>query len=198
MPTLMLLSQNLSAGAALTLETSALPGGALRVAAFAAPARFLPLTSAKADTGVPLTATATGGAMGITRTAGTSLVLSGEATSASAKTDKAMWEFNLPDTYNAGAAIPVDVNCAISGSGTLTAASCTMSVAAYSEVNGVETALTVTGGAQQIVAAGGDLLWSVAGTGMAPGSHVALELTQIITTATGANTGVVNSVSYQA
>jgi hypothetical protein len=115
-----------------------------------------------------------------------------------AKADKAMWEFDLPDTYTAGAAISVTVNASISGSGTLTAASCTMALAAYSEVNGIETALTVTGGTQQIVAAGSNLTWTVAGTGLVAGSHVALELTQLITTASGANTGAINSVGYQA
>jgi hypothetical protein len=192
-----LVSTNLTAGQSGIIETSALPGGALAVTAVG-PARYLRLTDAKADTGVSLTATATGGAMGVARTAGTSLTLVGEATSSNAKTDKAMWEFDLPDTYTAGAAISVTVNASISGSGTLTAASCTMALAAYSEVNGIETALTVTGGTQQIVAAGSNLTWTVAGTGLVAGSHVALELTQLITTASGANTGAINSVGYQA
>ncbi len=188
---------NLTAGQAITLETSNLPGGALRFVAVG-PARYLRLTDAKADTGVPLTATAGSGVMGVSRTAGTSLQLAGEATSASAVTDKAMWEFDLPDTYTAGAAIPISVNCAISGSGTLTAASCTMALAAYSEANGVESALAVTGGAQQIVAAGGTLSWTIAGAGLVPGAHVAVELTQVITSSLGANTGEVNAVWYVA
>lgn len=188
---------NLAAGDALTLETSSLPSGGLRLTAVG-PNRYLPLTSAKADTGAPLSATATGGAMGVSRTAGASLQLVGEATSASAKTDKAMWEFALPDTYTAGAVIPVGVNAAIGGTGTITAASCTMALAAYSEALGVETALTVTGGTQQIAAGGGTLSWDVAGTGLVPGSHVALELTMLITTATGANTGEVNEVWFSA
>lgn len=192
---------NLTARQTVDLETSALPGGVLQlvgVEGATGPGRFLPITSAKSDAGVGLTATATGGAMGVSRTAGTSLRLVGEATSASAVTDKAMWEFSLPDTYVAGAVIPVNANAAIGGTGTITAASCTLALAAYSEALGVETALTVTGGTQQIVAGGGTLSWNVAGTGLVPGSHVALELTMLITTATGANTGQVNEVWFLA
>ena len=83
---------------------------AATVAAITGPqTRYLPLTGAKADSGIPLTAAAgtPAGAVGIARTAGTSLTLAGEATSASAKTDKAFFEFTLPETYVAGANIPV-------------------------------------------------------------------------------------------
>lgn len=195
-------SSNLAAGASLSLETSSLAGGALRLAAFNPPLRHLPLTSAKSDAGVALTATATGGAMGVSRTAGTSLQLVGEATSSSAKTDKAMWEFVLPDTYNAGAAVGVTANAAISGSGTLTAASCTLALNVYSEVNGVETALTVSPAAaspQQITAAGADINWSItAGNSLAVGARLVAELTMVITSSSGANTGEINAMKFQA
>lgn len=159
--------------------------------------RYLALTSGKADTGAGLTATATGGAMGISRTAGTSLVLVGEATSSSAKTDKAVFEFNLPDSYVAGSNIVFSVNASVTGSGTLTGASTTMTPTLYTEVNGTETALTISA-AQQIVAAGSTLAFTVTGTGLVPGSHVTLELVMLITSASGANTGQVNAVSYVA
>jgi len=180
--------------------SNSLVGGASSFVPFAAtpPTRFLALTSARSDAGVGLTATAAAGAMGISRTAGTSLALVSETTSASAVTDKAMWEFDLPDTYVAGAAIPVVVNAAITGTGTLTAASCTVALACYSEVNGVETALTVTGGAIQIVAAGSDLTWSVAGVGRTPGERLVLETTMVVTSSSGANTGQLRRISYSA
>ena len=208
---------NLQSGLECVVETRTITGGTLYItgarvgggplvgiatsfAPFAAtpPNRYMALTSAKADTGVALTGTATGGAMGISRTAGTSLALVGEATSASAKTDKAMWEINLPDTYVAGAAIPVDINASITGSGTLTAASCTMTLAAYSEINGVEAALVVTGGSIQMTAAGADMTWSIAGTGLVPGSHIALEAAMLVTSSSGANTGQLNSIYISA
>lgn len=163
----------------------------------ASPTRHLGITNAKSDAGVPLTATATAGAMGITRTAGTSLQLNGEATSASAVTDKAMWEFNLPDSYVAGANIPVLVNCATTGSGTLTGASTTITVNAYTEVNGVETALTVSA-AQQFNATQGTLTFTITGTGLVAGTAIALEIVMLVTSSLGANTGHVYSVGYQA
>lgn len=159
--------------------------------------RYLSLTNAKADTGVSLTATPTGGAMGVARTAGTSLALLGEATSSNAKTDKAFFEFNLPDSYVANANIAVSVNAAVLGTGTLTAVSTTMTVAAYTETLGVETALTVSA-AQQMVAAGSTLVFTVTGTGLVPGQHLGLELVGLVTTASGANTLEVNSVWYTA
>jgi hypothetical protein len=157
--------------------------------------RYLPLTGGKSDAGVSLTGTATGGAVGVSRTAGTSLTLVGEATSASAKTDKVMWEFNHPDSYVAGANIPVTVNCVATG-GTITAASTTMTVAAYTETNGAEAALTVSS-AQQIPATAGNLTFTITGTSLTPGQHVSIELVMLVTTSAGAGTGTINSVSYQ-
>lgn len=192
---------NLSAGQSIRLETSALPGGALQLNAVggaSGPGNLLNITDAMSDAGVSLTATATAGAMGISRTAGTSLALVGQATSASAETDKALWVFSLPNTYLAGAAIPVSVNAVVTGSGTLTAASTTLTLAVYSEVTGVETALTVTGGSQQFSTTAGTLTWSVAGTGLTPGSKIAVEVTMLVTSATGVNVGQLNAISYQA
>lgn len=159
--------------------------------------RWLPLTDARDATGVPLTATAASGAMGVSRTAGTSLFLVGEATSGDAKTDSAMWEFNLPSTYVAGSNVAVTVNCLYTGDGTVTAADCTMTVAAYTETNGVEAALTVSA-AQQIGATAANKTFTITGTNLTPGQHVAIELTMLITSSADANTGQVNAVSYTA
>lgn len=158
--------------------------------------RPIPLTSGKSDLGVPMTAAAgtPAGTVGVSRTAGTSLTLVGEVTSSSAKTDKVMFEYNLPDTYIAGNPITVTVNASISGSGTLTGASTTMTLAAYSETNGVEAALTVSA-AQPIVAGGSDLVFTVTpSAAMTAGRRIVLELTMLITSASGANTGAINSV----
>lgn len=159
--------------------------------------RFLALTNAKSDTGVGLTASATGGAMGISRTAGTSLVLVGEATSSSAKTDKALFELDLPESYVGGSNIVVDVNCQVTGSGTLTGASTSITLNAYTENNGAEAALTVSA-AQLFTATQADLDFTITGTGLVPGSHVVIELVVLVTSASGANTGQVNSVSFVA
>ena len=160
--------------------------------------RYLALTNAKSDLGVPMTAAAgtPSGTVGISRTAGTSMVLVGEATSgAQAKTDKALFEFDVADTYVAGANIPVTVNCNYSGT-VVTAASTTMTVAAYTEVNGVETALTVSA-AQQIPATAGNLVFTITGTPLTPGAHVTVELVMLVKSSSGAVTGQINSVAYQ-
>lgn len=149
--------------------------------------RFMPLTNAKADNGAAITGTATGGAVGVARTAGTSLVLLGEATSASAKTDKAFFETNLPDSYQAGANIPVVVDAAVLGTGTLTTASTTLSVAAYTEVNGVESALTVSA-AQTLNAVQQAYTFTVTGAGLLASQHLGLEVTGLVTSSSGANT----------
>ncbi len=180
-----------SGGPQLRLAQSAVP------AALGAQLRNLRLTDAKSDAAVSLTASATSGAMGVARTAGSSLALVGEATSSNAKTDQALFEFNLPDSYVSGANLAFDVNCETTGSGTLNAASTTMAVAALSEVNGGETPLPVSA-AQEIPATAGDLIFTVAGAGLVPGSHVVLELAMLITSSSGANVGQVNSISYTA
>ena len=159
--------------------------------------RYLALVEAKADTGVPLTATATGGAVGVKRTAGTSLTLDGETASSGAATDKAMWELNLPNTYIAGANIPVIVNANYTGAGTPTAGTTTITVAAYTEVNGVETALTVSA-AQQFTGVAANYTFTITGaaSGLVVGSHIVIEVTMLVTNAASTNVGHINSVSY--
>lgn len=160
--------------------------------------RSIPLTDGKSDAGVPMTAAAgtPTGTVGVSRTAGTSLTLVGEATSSSAKTDKVLFEIRVPDTYVAPIAgtFPVTVNASVSGSGTLTVASTTITLAAYTETDGVEAALTVSA-AQQIVAAGSNLVFNVTPTSaVAAGRRIVLEITMLVTTSSGANTGTINAV----
>ena len=162
------------------------------------PLRYLALTDGKSDAGVPMTAAAGTpvGTMGVSRTAGTNLSLVGEATSSSAKTNKVMFEFNLPDSYVAGANIPVVVNAIVTGTGTLTGASTTITTAMYTEIGGVEAALPISA-AQQFDKTGEVLTYTVTGTGLVAGQHVVVELTVLVTSASGANTGQVNSVAVQ-
>lgn len=159
--------------------------------------RYLPLIEGHSDLGVPMTAAAgtPTGTVGVSRTAGTSLVLAGEATSSSAKTDKVIFEFNLPTTYVAGANVPVIVNANYTGSGTVTAASTTITSQLYTETNGVEAAVT-TSAAQQFTGTAANYTFTVTGTNLVPGQHVMLELTMLVTTSAGAATGQINSVAF--
>ena len=212
------LSQILASGSQISVDSQAVTGGTIFIttisragqidqvssnfvpSALGSTRRYLSLTNAKDDTGIPLTAVAgtPTGAVGIARTAGTSLTLVGEATSSSAKTNKALFEFNLPDSYVPGKDIAVVVNAFAAGTGTLTTLSTTMTVAAYSETNGVEAALSVSAAVLIPKTTAADLAFTITGTGLVPGQHIALELTMLITTASGANTGTINSISFQA
>ncbi len=66
----------------------------------------------------------------------------------------------------------------------------------YTETNGVEAAVT-TSAAQQIPATATNLTFSVTGTSLVPGQHVLIELVMLVTTASGAGTGLINSVAFQ-
>lgn len=160
--------------------------------------RQFALTDGKADSGIPLTAAAgtPAGAMGISRTAGTSLRLSGEATGVGNKTDKVLWEFALPPTYVAGAAIPITVNANVAGGGTITAASTTLTLAAYTEAaTGAEAAITGITAAQQFTATAANYTFTIPGTGIVPNQRIIVEFTVLVTCSAGTCTGQINNVS---
>ena len=165
---------------------------------------YLNLSDAKSDLGVPMTAAAgtPAGTVGISRTAGTSTQLVGEATSSSAKTDKALFEFDLPFTYNAGTPINFVVNAQVTGSGTLTAASTTITPTLYTETSAGAEAAAVAGASllptsQQMTVAPSDLTFVSGGFGLTPGQHLVLELVMLVTSSTGANVGTIDSVRMQ-
>lgn len=159
----------------------------------------IPLTDAAADTGVFLSATATGGAMGVSRTAGTSLVLVGEATSGNAKTDKAIWELFVPVSYVQGQALPVTINANYTGTGTVTAASTTLTLAAYTETNGVEAAIAGVTAAQQFTNVATDYVFNIPGAaGLVPGQRIVLEIVMLVTTSANALTGQINNLAITA
>lgn len=157
--------------------------------------RYLAFALARNDVGTILTASSSSTTMGLSRTAGTSFVLTGVATSSNGVTSKVIFEFDLPDTYVAGAAIPIIVNANYTGTGGATAASCTIQPQVYTEINGVEAALAQPV-SQQITGTAVSYTFSQSGVGLTPGSHVVLELTMLVT-ATGVLTGQINSVAIQ-
>lgn len=181
-------------------SNNVLPGGLTFVpgGSGSALSRFFALTDGHSDLGVPMTAAAgtPSGTVGISRTAGTSLYLAGETTSSSAKTDKVIFESNLGSTYIAAANLPVIVNANYTGSGTPTAATTTITVTAYTEIAGVETALTVSA-AQQFTGTATNYTFIVTGaaSGLVYGSHIVVEVVMLVTNASGGNTGQINSVA---
>lgn len=165
--------------------------------------RYLKLTDGKSDAGVPMTAAAgtPSGTVGVARTAGSVLNLFGETTSgAQTVTDKVIFEFSLPDSYNSGTNIPVVVNCVVATATDVTAATTTMTAAFYTESElGVEASKTITAAQRIPLTTAGDLTFTVTGTGLTAGQRVVLELTMAVTTTSGgASFGQINSVGYQA
>jgi hypothetical protein len=158
--------------------------------------RYISLADAREDSGLPPTsATGSATAFGVARTAGASYSLVGAATSASAVTTKAMWETNVASTYQSGTAIPIVVNGNYTGSGTVTAASTTFSVAAYTEVGGVETAISGVTAAQQFTGTPANYTFNIPSTaGLVPGQHIAIEVTMLVTTSANAATGQINAI----
>jgi len=158
--------------------------------------RNLPLLLGRTDAGLVMTGSASTGVFGITRSAGATCYLVGETTSSNAKTDKVVFDWRVPDSYVAGQAISVVVHAQYTGSGTVTGASTTVALAAYTESGGVETAIAGITAAQQITNADGAYTFSIPGAaGLVAGQEVLLEITLVITSASGANTGQINSVA---
>ena len=171
--------------------------------AVAPPAHLLRLTKAKTTTGIPVNGSAPSGGFLIARTAGTSMNLQSETTSTSTVTDVVMFEFTLPDTYVAGAALPVIVNANYTGAGTLTAGFPTLSMtcSTFTAAGAQNAAQSVA--AQVIGSSAAAYTFTVTAAqavnnGMAPGSRVMLVFTGIVNSASGSNTLVINSVRYTA
>ena len=159
---------------------------------------YLRLTDAKSDLGVPMTAAAgtPSGTVGISRTAGTSMQLVTESSADNTKTDKAVFEFNLPDTYQAGQNINLYVNCSLSSTGSLTSATLTPTL--YTETaQGLEAALTPTpASATTASLSAADMAFVLPGQNLVPGQHVLLELVFVVITTGGGVVGNINSVRY--
>ena len=158
--------------------------------------RYLDLSGARLDSGIISTsATGSSTAFGIARTAGTSYALIGAATSSSGVTTKAMWEVRVASTYVAGSIIPVVLNANYTGSGTVTAGSTTLTVTAYTEVGGVETAISGITAAQQFTGTAANYTFNIpTSAGLVAGQHIVVEVTMLVTTSAGAATGQINAI----
>jgi hypothetical protein len=95
-----------------------------------------------------------------------------------------------------GQAIPVVVNANYTGTGTVTAATTTLTLAAYTEVNGVETAIAGITAAQQFTGTATNYTFTIPGAaGLVAGQRIAIEVVMLVTTSAGAATGQINAVS---
>lgn len=161
--------------------------------------RPLLLTTARTDAGVSVTGTATGGAFGVARTAGTSLVLNAETASSGTKTDKAFFEVDLPGGYISGTPLPVVVNAIVNGGGTFTGSTTVMTVTGYSESqSGTEAALTTTvsgSGATSttVTSAATNYTFVISGgSALVPGARIGIGVSMTVVNTVGTNTGAIN------
>lgn len=200
----LLAATNLSSGQSVKLDTGNIVGGALNLSVVVGGGHVLDVTNAKTNAGQPAPATPATGNMGIARTSGASLQLLGEVASSGANaSDQALWQFNLPTTYQGGTAIPITVNGLAAGSGTIVASGTTLGVAAFVVSGGVETPLTVTGGSQALPGSATTLSWSVgsaaaASANLSAGTNLVVEITAAVQVSSGTRQATINTVSYTA
>lgn len=141
----------------------------------------LPLTSALSAAGVPITATPTGGAFGVTQTLGTSTVLKTEAAKSSTVTDVASFGVTLPASFPAGEDLTLTAT-AILVPGASTVTTKTVDASAYLMASdGTSSADLVTTAAQTISASSGDYSFTIAGDTLTPGAVLMVSTTMVIT-----------------
>jgi hypothetical protein len=168
-------------------------GGIASLAASGLVTQQIPLTDVMTAAGIFVTASPTATAFGISLTAGTSVGLTGNSTSASSVTSTGLFEFVLPATYIAGQNINMTVNCQQQGAGTVTVK--TVACAAYLNANaGTQGATLIATSAATITSSAADYVFVITGTTLVPGSHLTLSVVTVITTSAGAANSLINSV----
>lgn len=202
-------SQYLNSGLAVTDQTGATPGaiprytsaGGLVTAVATTPSAKLGgatirllLTHGKNDNGTTLAASAGAGVFGITNTTGTSISLSSEAANGNTKTDKCIFEVQLPQFYKAGDSLTVTVN-ALHTLNSGTASVKTVQAKAYLLASdGTSSADLIGAAAQATTTAAAEYTFTIAGATLTAGARLLIQITAVITeTASGG--GVVLSVN---
>lgn len=156
--------------------------------------QYLGLLNFKNSDGSTIAAAASSGKFGIAITLGTSFALASESANNNTKTDVALIEYVIPDTYIAGTNLTVTVNASITGSGTLTTK--TAEIKAYkTAADGTQGSNISATGATAMTAAGADIAYTITGTTLSPGDKVVLSLTVILTeTASSGMVANINSI----
>ena len=120
----------------------------------------------------------------------------GETSNNSSKTDDALYEYVLPESYIAGSNFTVTVNAGISTAGSPTYAAKTLQVKCYPVTNaGVVSADVGPGTTTAITVVGADITAAITGTGLTPGQRVLIEVEGILhDTGSVACNVVINSI----
>ncbi len=157
----------------------------------------VPLLSAKNSDGSVLAAAASAGKFGVTITLGTAEYLVTEAANSNTKTDIALFELVLPNTYAAGDDLTLTVNTEyVLGSGTV--GTHTLDAEAFlGDDDGTSGADLIAVAAQTVPATATELEWTIPGDTLQPGARVVLRLTLVIQDTGGSNiTARINSIRY--
>lgn len=157
------------------------------------PTRLALLQAVSAD-GSVVGAAAAAGKFGWSISLGTSSGLVTEAANTNTKTDDALVDFTLPNSYKAGANLTVNAFARITGAGT--AGTKTVKVKAYRVAdNGTHSADLIATVATAITAAGADVPFTVTGTTLAPGDRLWFEVEVVLQETAGTDIfAVVNSL----
>lgn len=148
------------------------------------PPKALHLSEASDAAGTPVVSTSpASGAFTITCTPGTSNILAGHSVQNTNLTDTAIWEYQLPDTYVAGANIAVTAYANYTGTGT--AGTCTLAAAAYLvAAAGTHGSTLIATAAQAVTGTNGAKSFVVTGTTLVPGDVLMFRF-QLLITETG-------------
>ncbi len=136
----------------------------------------LNLTSGRTATGLVLDATGGAGLFKIAMTPATSLKLAGETANSNTKTDTVYFEYTLPKTYVAAAALSVIVNANIViGAGTAGTKTCT--VLAYEIATDGSAGSNLGPVAQNLGNTAADLTFALTATTLSPGDKLLIGIT---------------------
>lgn len=139
----------------------------------------LNLLDVKLPTGLQLAATAAAGVFGLALTAGTSLVLNGEAANNNTKTDVGVINVRLPDSYQAGQDLVVTFNANIViGSGT--AGTKTIDLEAFELTGGAAGSDLCETAAQTLTNSAANYAFTITGDNLAPGDLLQLKFTVVL------------------
>ncbi len=161
-------------------------------------AYYLRLTDAKNDDGSAPTASTLSGGFALANTTGTSLALVSEGAKNNTKTDKALFEWMVPQFYKSGDGMTITASALFAAnSGTVSVKTLLPVVYVMTDVGTVSGSNLISGGAQTLTTLAAAYSWAVDGTGVTPGSRLTIGLTGVITETANAGSGAkitVNSV----
>lgn len=154
----------------------------------------LPLMLGRTGTGLTMTASAGAGVFGISNTTATSRQLSGEAANNNTKTDKVLWEYQVPSSYVAGQNLTITVNSNLTLNSGTNGASTILANAYLLADAGTSGATLVATAAASPTTTKTDYAFVVTGTTVTPGATLLIEVIGV-TIESAAGGGIVQTLN---